>query len=154
MSVLLDRIRAFRETGNTRGMTDAIPYAKFLGITIDCADGAVIGKLQYGDHLIGNPALPALHGGTLGALLESTAIFHLMWEAETVVVPKTINITIDYLRSGRPLDTFAKGIITKHGRRVVNVRAEAWQDDPTRPIAIGNAHFLIVPRDEEPNVAG
>ena len=91
--------------------------------------------------------LPALHGGTLGALLESTAIFHLLWEAETLFLPKTITLTIDYLRSGRPVDTFARGVITKQGRRVVNVRAEAWQDDPARPIAIGNGHFLIVPAD-------
>jgi acyl-coenzyme A thioesterase PaaI-like protein len=145
VSELLDRIRAFREEGNTAGMTDAVPYAKFLGITVHAEEGQIVGKLTYGDHLIGNPALPALHGGTVGALLESTAIFHLMWEAETIVIPKTINVTVDYLRSGRPMDTFAKGIITKHGRRVVNVRAEAWQEDPTRPIAIGNAHFLIEP---------
>ncbi len=147
MSALLDRIRAFREEGNTAGMTDAVPYAKFLGITVKCNDGELIGQLSYAEHLIGNPALPALHGGTLGALLESTAIFHLMWEAETLVIPKTINITIDFLRTGRPRDTFAKGIITKHGRRVVNVRTEAWQDDPARPIAIGNAHFLVAPSD-------
>lgn len=146
MSELLERVRAFREDGNTAGMTDAVPYAKFLGITVDCQSGQLIGKLAYSDHLIGNPTLPALHGGTLGALLESTAIFHLMWEAETIVIPKTINITIDFLRSGRPQDTYARGIITKHGRRVVNVRAEAWQDDPARPVAIGNAHFLILPR--------
>ncbi len=148
MSELCDRIREQRERRDTTGMTDAIPYARFMGISVESADGGIIGKLRYSDHLIGNPALPALHGGTLGALLESTAIFHLMWEAETVVLPKTINITVDYLRSGRPVDTYARGIITKHGRRVVNVRAEAWQEDPSRPIAIAHAHFLVYPRDE------
>jgi acyl-coenzyme A thioesterase PaaI-like protein len=61
-----------------------------------------------------------------------------------VVLPKTINITIDYLRSGRTVDTFARGVITRHGRRVANVRVEAWQDDPERPIAIAYAHFLIM----------
>ena len=146
MTTLVERIAEFRRTGDTRAMTEAIPYANFLGITVDCQDGEVVGHMRYADHLVGNPSLPALHGGTLGALLESTAIFQLLWEAETIVLPKTITITIDFLRSGRPLDTFAKGIITKHGRRVVNVRAEAWQEDPSRPIAIGNAHFLIIPR--------
>ncbi|MCC6522604.1 MAG: PaaI family thioesterase [Polyangiaceae bacterium] len=110
-------------------------------------EGELVGKMRYADHLIGNPALPALHGGAIGALLESTAIFQILWDAETIVLPKTVNITVDYLRSGRPLDTFARGIITKHGRRVVNVRVEAWQEDRTRPIALANGHFLILPGD-------
>ena len=59
------------------------------------------------------------------------------------MLPKIVTITIDYLRSGRPLDTFAKASITRQGRRVVNVTAEAWQEDRTRPIARGNAIFLI-----------
>ncbi len=146
MSDLREHLRAFREEGKTEGMTDAVPYTKFLGITVDIADGAVIGCLRYSDDLIGNPALPALHGGTVGALLESTAIFHLMWEEKGIGVPKTINVTIDFLRSGRPMDTFAKGIITKQGRRIANVRVEAWQEDPSRPIAIANTHFLISER--------
>jgi acyl-coenzyme A thioesterase PaaI-like protein len=144
VSELLDRIHAFR-AGDTGALTDFIPYARFLGFTVIDLGGEMIGRLRYADHLIGNPALPALHGGTLGALLETAAIFQVLWEAETLVLPKTINITVDYLRSGRPVDTFAKGVITKHGRRVVNVRAEAWQEDRNRPIAIGNAHFLITP---------
>ena len=141
-----ERIAEFKRRGDTHALTAAIPYARFLGISIDRKDSDLIGKLSYSEHLIGNPNLPALHGGTLAALLESTAIFKLLWEAETVVLPKTITITVDFLRSGKPLDTYARGIITKHGQRVANVRCEAWQNDPTRPIAISNAHFLVIPR--------
>ena len=97
--------------------------------------------------LIGNAALPALHGGSLGALLESTAHFQLLWDAETVVLPKTIDITVDYLRTGRPVDSWARAIITRQGRRVANVRVEAWQEDRARPIAIAHGHFLILPAD-------
>ncbi len=79
----------------------------------------------------------------LGALLESTAIFQLMWETEVIVLPKTITLTVDYLRPGRPVDTYARGILTRQGRRVANVRVEAWQDDRSRPIAVASAHFLI-----------
>jgi acyl-coenzyme A thioesterase PaaI-like protein len=143
---IVDRIAGFRDSGDCAALTDAIPYARFMGITVDCASGSVVGRMAYGDHLVGNPNLPALHGGTLGALLESTAIFHLLWEAETLVIPKTITITVDYLRSARPVDTLAAGVTTKQGRRVVNVRTEAWQDERLRPVAIANAHFLIVPR--------
>lgn len=145
MSKLLDTLLDAKRTGDFRRFTDAIPYARFLGISAELEGGELLGKLAYDDKLIGNASLPALHGGTLGALLESTAIFQVLWEAETVTLPKTITLTLDYLRSGRPCDTFAKGIVTRHGRRVVNVRVEAWQDDRARPIATANVHFLLSP---------
>lgn len=136
-----------RRTGDYGPLVEAIPYARFLGITTEFREGELIGKLNFSDTLIGNPLLPALHGGTIAALLESTAIFQVMMEAETLVLPKTINITVAYLRSARAVDTFAHGTITKHGRRVAVVYAQAWQDDRSRPVATAHAHFLIKPVD-------
>lgn len=147
MSKLLEAVVAARETGDFRALADEIPYAKWLGISAEHVDGELLGKLSFSEKNIGNASLPALHGGTLGALLESTAIFQVLSEAETLALPKTITITVDYLRSGRPVDTYAKGIVTRHGRRVVNVRVEAWQDDRSRPIATAVVHFLIQPID-------
>jgi len=123
----------------------AIPYAQFLGLGVTAQGGELVGTLRYSDHLIGNPAVPALHGGTIGALLESTAIFTVLWQADTLVLPKTINITVDYLRAGKPTDTYCNAAITKQGRRVVNVYAVAYQDDVERPVATANAHFLVKP---------
>ncbi len=136
-----------RQSGDYRALIEAIPYSRFLGISAEHRDGELIGKLAFSPELIGNPMLPALHGGTIAALLESTAIFQVMMEAETLVLPKTINITVAYLRSARPVDTFAHGTITKHGRRVAVVYAQAWQEDRARPVATAHAHFLIKPTD-------
>lgn len=141
---IAERIAELKARGDLSALPAAIPYAQFLGIEAEIAEGRLLGRMRYHDDLVGNPALPALHGGTLGALLESTAIFQILWEAESVVLPKTISITVDYLRSARPVDTFARGVITKRGRRVVNVRVEAWQDDPARPVAMAHAHFLVM----------
>lgn len=121
----------------------AIPYAVFLGLTVEKVDGKPVSKLAFDEKLIGNPVLPALHGGVVGALLEHAALIHLFSEIETAHLPKIIDISVDYLRPGRPRDTFAQGIVTKHGRRVANVRVEAWQDDRARPIAHAHAHFLL-----------
>jgi uncharacterized protein (TIGR00369 family) len=140
---MLDEIVAARAAGDPGRLVPVIPYARFLGLSAGLEGGSVRVTMHYADHLIGNPALPALHGGTLGALLESAAIFELLWSSETVVLPKTITITIDYLRSGRAVDTHARGLVTRQGRRVANVRVEAWQDDPGAPIAAAHAHFLI-----------
>jgi acyl-coenzyme A thioesterase PaaI-like protein len=143
MSALADVVRAAKESGNYAALVDSIPYLRFLGVTALSIDGELVGKMAYSDPLIGNSSLPALHGGAIGALLESTAILQTMWESETVMLPKIVTITVDYLRSGRPVDTFAKGTITKQGRRVVNVGVEAWQEDRDRPIARANAIFLV-----------
>jgi uncharacterized protein (TIGR00369 family) len=141
---LRDAVTAVRETGDFTPLQEAIPYARFMGITAELVDGDIVGRMQYSDHLVGNASVPALHGGTLGALMESTAIFKLLWHGETTAVPKTINITVEYLRSARAEDVFARAVFTRHGRRVANVRVFAFQDDPERPVAVATAHFLLV----------
>lgn len=141
-------IAAARAAGDPARLAAVVPYAQTMGISLLLAPdgphaGELLGVMRYGDHLIGNPMLPALHGGTLCALLESTAIFQLVWEGELSAAPRTISLTVEYLRSGRPVDTFARGVPTRQGRRVANVHVEAWQDDPSRPIAVASAHFLV-----------
>jgi len=80
-------------------------------------------------------ALPAIHGGAIGAFLETAAIVEVLRTVDGDTLPKPVDLTIAYLRSARAVDTLARTIVTKHGRRVVNVRVEAWQDDPARPVA-------------------
>ncbi|MDH5490595.1 MAG: PaaI family thioesterase [Myxococcales bacterium] len=140
---LLEAITRAREQGELSALIEKIPYALFLGLGAELREGRVVGTMRFSPMLIGNPTLPALHGGAIGALLEWTAIFDLLYRAETLRIPKTINITVEYLRSGRPLDTFARAEITKQGRQVASVRAIAWQTDPARPIAAANLHFLL-----------
>ena len=141
---LRDAVAVVRESGNFDLLQEAIPYAKFMGITAELVDGDVIGRMKYSDHLVGNATVPALHGGTLGALMESTAIFKLLWHGETDAIPKTINIIVEYLRGAGPQDVLAKAVFTRHGRRVANVRVFAYQDDPDKPVAVATAHFLLV----------
>ena len=132
-----------RETGRFERVLAAIPYARLLGLSVEVVDGDPITSMRASQALIGNPILPAIHGGTVGALLESAAIFKLIWEIRSIAVPKTINITVDYLRSARVIDTHARAIITKHGRRVANVQVRAWQTDESKPVAAAHAHFLL-----------
>ena len=141
---LLDRLEEARRAGDYQAFVDTVPYARFLGLSAGKVGDELITTMRYADHLVGNPALPALHGGTLGALLESAAIFELLWRAETIVLPKTITLTIDFLRSGGAADTHARGIVTRHGRRVTNVRMEAWQSDRATPVATAHAVFLVM----------
>ena len=116
------------------------PFARYLGIRIGADDTLV---MPFSPKIIGNPVLPAIHGGMTGAFLETTAIVGVTRELGVRSPPKPIGLTINYLRSGRALDSYAKVSIVKQGRRVVAFEAQAWQDDPTKPIASAFGHFML-----------
>ena len=122
---------------------DAIPYAGFLGVTIEETDGLWQCLLPFREELVGNARLPAIHGGVLGAFLELTALLRLIDVGGSSRVPKPITFSIDYLRSAGPSPTRGRADIFKLGRRIANVHVVAWQDDPTRPVASGNGKFLL-----------
>jgi uncharacterized protein (TIGR00369 family) len=120
-----------------------IPYAGFLGVRAELKGDELTLVLPYSEHLIGNPLLPALHGGVVGALMELTAITQLAIASKSEKFPKTIDIGVDFLRSGRPVDTYARARVIKIGRRIANVQAEAWQGERNQPIAAMHGHFLL-----------
>jgi uncharacterized protein (TIGR00369 family) len=120
-----------------------IPYAQFLGVRAELRGDELTLVLPYAEHLVGNPLLPALHGGVIGALMELTALTQLAIASKSDAFPKTIDVGFDYLRSGKPLDTYARARVVKIGRRIANVQAEAWQGERGQPIAAMHGHFLV-----------
>ena len=131
-----------------QAMLARTPYAQFLGIKAELAGDEMTAILPFSVHLIGNPVLPAIHGGVLGAFMELTALAQLTIAqdaggARMARQPKPIDVTVEYLRSGRPVDTFARANITRMGRRIANVRVEAWQSSRAAPIAALHGHFLL-----------
>jgi uncharacterized protein (TIGR00369 family) len=120
-----------------------VPYARFLGMRVEVAGDEMTAILPFAPHLIGNPMLPALHGGVIGAFMEMTALAQLFLAQPLRRVPKTIDITVEYLRSAGPKDTYARAILRKVGRRVANVQVEAWQDSRAKPVAGMTGHFLL-----------
>ena len=125
-----------------------IPYARFLGVRMELHGDEMTGVLPFAEHIIGNPTLPALHGGVIGAFMEMTALLQLSIAENLTRQPRPVDVSIDYLRSGRPVDTFARAQIKKVGRRIANVQVEAWQDARAAPIAALHGHFLLTPREQ------
>lgn len=142
---LTEILAAALASGDPAEIPAAIPYAGFLGITARLEDDRLLTVMEPREGNIGNPWLPALHGGVVGAFLENAAIFELLWAQQTAHVPKIINITVDYLRPAAPVETFGRATITNLGRRIATIRVEAWQQDPAKPVATANTHFLLTP---------
>ena len=120
-----------------------VPYAKYLGITAQVEGEDILFILPPDDKLIGNPSLPAVHGGVIGAFMEQAAAFHLIARMETPRLPKIINFSLDYLRAARLRETYARCTVTRQGKSVANVSITAWQEAPEQPTATARAHFLI-----------
>lgn len=120
-----------------------IPYARFLGFSLEGTPDHLVGRMAFTEGHIGNARARALHGGTLGAMMELTATCQLLTLPEIQRVPKIINITVEYLRGANTADVLARAEIIRHGRRLANVRVVAWQDDEARPVAAANTHYLL-----------
>ena len=153
-----------RRDAALKALVKGVPYIQYLGVEFDRRGDEITSILRFDEKLIGNPALPALHGGVIAAFLEITAIIELSWSliwkdmesgaldlatleaGKLPKLPKTIDFTVDYLRSGLPRDAYARARVARAGRRYASVNVEAWQDNRTRLFTQANGHFLMPER--------
>ena len=158
----------YRRDAALAALVGAVPYIQFLGIQFDRRGDELTAILPYDAKLIGNPSLPALHGGVTASFLEVTGLIGLAWaslwdDLETGRIdpgavtagalpplPKTIDFTVDYLRAGLPRDCYARARVNRSGRRYASVQVEAWQDNRDRPFALGSVHLLMPPPPGSP----
>lgn len=128
-------------------MTPALtlpPYGDFLGVIVDEAgDGTLLFRLPFADGVVGRPGF--LHGGAIAGLLELAAVGTVMHalHADPTASVKPVTVTVDFMRGGRPLDTFAAATVTRLGTRIANVVATAWQSDRDKPIASARMNLSI-----------
>ena len=143
-------LQELRDEGRGQDMAallELIPYAKFLGLEVDQQGQEVVTVLPFADHLVGNVNLPAIHGGAVGAMLEMTSVLQLIHDTACERLPKTVDVSFDYLRSARAMTTYGRAMVTRQGRRVANVRAELWQESRDKPVAACHGHYLLSPLD-------
>ncbi len=136
-------INQARESKSFSDIIDTVPYARLIGMKVLTLGDELIFHLPALESNIGNPTLPALHGGCIGGFLENAAIFHVLGTIEAERIPKVVDFSLDYLRAGRYMDTFAYCEVVRQGRKVVNVSAYAWQTNKSEPIATARTHLLL-----------
>lgn len=142
-------------------LMQTVPYIGFMGIRFDRRGDELTAVLPFDAALIGNPLLPALHGGATAGFLEVAAVVELAWQglcedlehgqialavpdADWVPqLPRTISFTVDYLRPGLARDAYARARVNRSGRRYASVHVEAWQDNRARPFALATGQFVM-----------
>lgn len=140
------RCQQFQQAIITEDLTlliDTIPYAQLIGIQGEKINDDFMFTLPKNDNNLGNPILPAIHGGVMGGFMETAGILHLLMTLKAQSVPKVIDFSIDYLRPGRHQDTYAQSKVVRQGRKVANVSIIAWQDSIDKPIATARVHYLL-----------
>ena len=123
-----------------------LPYADFLGIRIAGErDGAPLLAMPFADGLLGGRS--RLHGGAIAGFLEIAAVATIDATLEEPrdarSIFKPISVTLDFMRPGLAVETYAAGKVIRIGATIANVAVEAWQEDPARPIAAGRMNLAI-----------
>lgn len=128
--------------------TELPPYAQAMGMEFAGTDnGSPLIAMDFAERAMGRPGF--LHGGAIGGLLEMAGFTALEAELERQgadVRIKPINISVEYLRGGLPERIYARGEVVRAGRRVANVRIDAWQSDRERPVASCWMNFQLSPK--------
>jgi uncharacterized protein (TIGR00369 family) len=143
-------VEQVRKSQQYSDLIKVIPYAELIGLQFDQQGESINGqpsglsfKLLQKTTNLGNPILPAIHGGVLGGFMELSAALHLLISQATFKFPKIIDFSIDYLRGGADRETYAYCEVSRQGGRVANVEIHAWQESKDKPIALARAHFLL-----------
>lgn len=126
-----------------------IPFNRLLGLHMERIEAGFVTLLMpFRAELVGNPFVPALHGGSLSALADAAggaAVFASIARTDTV---STIDLRIDYLRPAAPVDTRAEARVVRIGGRVGVTRIQVWQaraeENASSEIADGDASRVLV----------
>lgn len=105
-------------------------YARALGVyeAVGEADGPIL-ALDYSDKVSGNPG--TFHGGALAAFVETVAL-----AASGNGALQVLSTSIEYLRGAGEQTLYGKAHVVRAGRRLANLRVEAWQESPEKPVVV------------------
>ena len=134
-----------------------IPFNRFLGLRLELVErGRCVLRLPWRDELVGDASRPAVHGGVISTLLDTAgggACFAMLDREEDRL--STVDLRVDYLRPGPPLDLWCQGEVVRVGNRVGVARMAVYggglpePGQPDQPVATGTGVYNIVRRTEE-----
>lgn len=135
---------------------EKIPFVRALGLTITHLDmDRVVISFDFREDLVGNFVRGTLHGGVIASALDTTgglvAFLSLSKKLEDASDEAkiarlgnigTIDLRIDYLRSGQGRSFHASGHVLRAGNKVFVTRMELHNDEETL-LAVGTGTYLV-----------
>lgn len=127
------------------------PFHKWLGVTaVDAGPGRAVLRIPPNKDFVGNPFIPAVHGGIIAALIDlagGAALF-----VDLRFPTPTIDMRVDYLRpayAGKAL--LAEARVKNAGKTVAFVDVDVTDEDG-RLVATGRCAYSV--KDQEKGARG
>lgn len=127
-------------------LASGAPHTHALGFLYEglTDEGAVRLRVPYRADLVGDPDSGVLAGGLVTALLDHVGGM-AVWVAMDAFRPiATLDLRVDYMRAAEPgRDLLAQARCYRLTPSVGFVRAWAFEDDPSDPVAAAQAAYVV-----------
>lgn len=124
---------------------ELIPFNNLLGLRcLGIEAGRVRVELPFRPELVGNPEIPALHGGAISSTLDTTGGLAVWSQAGPRDRVSTIDLRVDFLRPGRAEPLIAVAKVVRLGNRVGVAELRAFHPgSEDRPVAAGMGVYSV-----------
>ena len=122
-----------------------IPFNKYLGMEfVEISEGHVRVELPFKPEFIGNPEIPALHGGVISTTLDTAGGVAVWSQARPMDRVSTVDLRVDYLRPGRAERLIVVADVVRLGGRVGVAELRAFHPGvEDRPVAAGMGVYSV-----------
>jgi len=132
-------------------MNEKIPFNRSLGLQLILAkDGFAKMRLPFREDFVGDPFRPAIHGGVISSLIDTTGGAAVFSAIGDTALCSTVDLRVDFLRPGELEDLICEAQVVRIGNRVAVIDATVTQTTKQEPIATGKAVFNVRRNEENP----
>src|SRR4051812_39486302 len=120
-------------------------YGDISGLRMDrFAPGEAWSTLPYRPVFVGNSDTGVIHGGVVTAMLDESCGMAVQLALDGNSAIATLDLRIDYQKPATPgLDIKAHAVCLRVTRSIAFVRATAYQEEESEPVATATACFMI-----------
>ena len=125
-------------------------HTRALGFAFDgLHDGEPRIRVPWREDLVGDPASGVFAGGLVTTLLDHIGGLAVWTALDTFQPIATVDLRVDYMRAARPRqDLLAQGVCYRMTHTIAFVRAWAFEEDPSDPVAAAQSAYIFNPSRE------